>query len=325
MATLYLDRSGLELRPDGKALALYENGERVRSLPLKLVDRVVVHGELAFSSRVLTSLVEEGASVIFLSRRQSRRVATVLGAPHQDARRRYAQYAWVHDGDRCLQVAERLLRAKLRGQARLLARLARARPDARKPLLDGLTEVRRCLAQLRTKAAARAGEELDRIRGLEGAAARSHFAALTAAFPPALGFAGRNRRPPRDPVNACLSLAYTLLHHEAVTAAYGAGLDPYLGFLHSVSFGRESLAADLIEPLRPQADEHVWRLFNERTLRAEHFSDDRGACLLGKAGREHFYAAWEAFVTPRRRLLRRMARLLVRQLPLPEDGEWEAL
>ena len=98
---------------------------------------------------------------------------------------------------------------------------------------------------------------------------------------------GRNRRPPRDPVNACLSLAYTLLHFEAVRMAHAAGLDPLLGFYHRPAFGRESLACDLIEPLRPAVDEWIWQQFSPGPLRPEHFSPDKGACLLGKTGRGH--------------------------------------
>lgn len=100
-------------------------------------------------------------------------------------------------------------------------------------------------------------------------------------LPPALGFTGRNRRPPRDPANACLSLGYTLLHAEAVTAAQAAGLDPLLGFYHRPAFGRESLASDLIEPLRAEVDAWVAALFRDRALREDHFTRPEspgGAC-----------------------------------------------
>lgn len=150
-----------------------------------------------------------------------------------------------------------------------------------------------------------AAPDRDTVLGLEGAGAAAHYAALTALFPPSLNFTGRNRRPPRDPVNACLSLGYTLLHFEAVRAAYGAGLDPLLGFFHEPAYGRESLACDLIEPLRPRLDAWVWTLFRERRLRAHDFVEDKGACLLAKAGRQTFYAAYEIWAPPCRRYLRR--------------------
>ena len=92
--------------------------------------------------------------------------------------------------------------------------------------------------------------------------------------------------------------------------AHAAGLDPLLGFYHRPAFGRESLACDLIEPLRPAVDDWIWRQFNTAQLRPEHFGTDKGACLIGKAGRGHFYAGWEQFAPlPRRWLRQRCARL----------------
>ena len=150
------------------------------------------------------------------------------------------------------------------------------------------------------------------LLGIEGAAAAACFAGLGTLFPSSLEFQGRNRRPPRDPVNACLSLGYTLLHFEAVTVCHETGLDPLLGLYHEPAFGRESLAADIIEPLRPHVDERVWALFRDRTLTAKGFRNDNGAVLLGKSARQHFYADFHPLSTALRRLLRRQMRNVVR-------------
>jgi CRISPR-associated protein Cas1 len=158
----------------------------------------------------------------------------------------------------------------------------------------------------------------DSLRGVEGAAARAHFAGLAAVVAPGMGFSGRNRRPPRDPVNVCLSLAYTLLHVEAVRACHAAGLDPLLGFFHRPAFGRESMASDLIEPLRAVADHWVWEQLRERHLREDHFSLDKGACVLGKAGRACFYSNWQQLAKPLSRWLRKVVAELVRELR--QDG-----
>lgn len=112
-------------------------------------------------------------------------------------------------------------------------------------------------------------------------------------------------------------------------STHAAGLDPLLGFYHRPAFGRESLACDLIEPLRPFADEWVWRQFQSHALRADHFTQDKGACLLGKAGREHFYAAWERQAPIPRRWLRLRSAHLARNLRQEgsawmEDDEEEA-
>lgn len=313
MGTLYLDRRNLRLRLDGKRLVIDEPDARPRGVPLALLERVVMQGWVQFDSGVLAALAEQGASVVCLSARHSRRTAILLGPGHGDARRRLAQYQLTFDPASRLILARRLIAGKLRAQIRLLETAQAQRPDMRKPLHDGLATLRGLLPTLAIAA------DRDTVLGLEGAGAAAHFAALTALFPPSLHFTGRNRRPPRDPVNACLSLGYTLLHFEAVRAAYGAGLDPLLGFFHEPAYGRESLACDLIEPLRPRLDGWVWHLFRERRLREGDFVLDKGACLLAKEGRQTFYAGYEGWVPPLRRYLRhesyRLARWLNEQAP----------
>ncbi len=311
MTTLVLDNRALELRIDGAALAFYENHERRGSLPLKLLERVILHGDQALTAGVLTRLAENGTTVLLLSKRHSRRLALVLGPAHNDAAIRLAQAQLVADPDWCARWSRRQVLAKTRAQQRLLRRALAQRPDCRKPLVDALASLDGALLSLGERSQPPTPE---RTRGIEGAAARAYYQGLATLFPPALGFTGRNRRPPRDPVNACLSLAYTLLHFEAVHAAHMAGLDPLLGFYHRPAFGRESLASDLIEPLRPHADAWVWHLFRERALRAEQFGREGEACLLGKAGRETFYRRYEAFAQAPRRLLRRQCRLLASHL-----------
>ncbi len=133
-------------------------------------------------------------------------------------------------------------------------------------------------------------------------------------FPESLGFDGRKRRPPPDPVNVCLSLTYTLLHYRAAQQAYAMGLDPMIGFLHEAQYSRDSLAADLIEPWRPHVDEWVYQLFQQRKLRAEDFSTEPGRCTLGKAGRQKYYAAFEKWQKPLTRAIRLQLRSLIKEL-----------
>lgn len=311
MATLLLDRADLEIRHIDGALALYENGTRNGTVPLKLVERIIIQGaRTRFDSTVLLKLAEAGAATLLLSPRAGRQVAILLGPTHNDAALRLAQSQRVMDPSFCDRWAHRIVLAKLRRQQRLLQEAEKLRPDARKPLFDARRGVGDALAQVADEPTVSSS----RLRGLEGSAARAYFGGYTALFAPQLAFTGRNRRPPRDPVNVCLSLAYTLLHFEAVRTAHGAGLDPLLGFYHRPAFGRESLACDLIEPLRPLVDEWVWQVFRGNTLRPEHFSADKGACLLGKAGRGHFYPAWERFAPLPRRWLRRHCSALAKQL-----------
>lgn len=332
MSLLLLDRAQLEVKAEGDTLALYEAGTRRGTVPIKLIERCVVHGaQTVLSSGVLLKLAEAGVTTVFMSPRQTRRVAMVLGPQHNDAAVRLAQAHRVMDDTACRQWAHSLVVAKLQRQQRTLQHLAQQRPDARKPLWDALQTLQPIADSLKLAHAelAHAGQHantphapsqrialpLDSLRGKEGAAARAYFAGLAGVMPPALEFAGRNRRPPRDPVNACLSLGYTLLHVQAISACQTAGLDPLLGFYHRPCIGRESLASDLIEPLRPAVDLWVWELLRSRSLREDHFTTTpQGACLLGKAGRAVFYATWERSSKPLRRWLRLQTQHLARQL-----------
>jgi CRISPR-associated protein Cas1 len=316
MATLVLDRSNLELRADGSALAVYEAGERRGSVPLKLIDRVVMQGTIRLDTAVLTRLADAGVPAILLGARSSRRVAIVVGRGHSDASVRLAQFQRALDPAWCAAWSRQLGLGKTRAQLRLLRGALDERPDARKPLVDAIHSIERTAASL----AADSGSDIDRIRGFEGACGAAYFLGYCALFAESLEFRGRNRRPPKDPVNAVLSLTYTLLHFDAVRAAHAAGLDPMVGFYHRPAHGRESLACDLIEPLRPRADAWIWNLFRQRELRREHFTIDKGACLLGKAGRERFHAAWEAYASLPRRWLRRQCALLAASLRSPGEA-----
>lgn len=312
MATLYLDRKDLELRHEGQHLCLYESGSRRGTVPLQQVDRIVMRGRATVTTGALGLLAEAGVALLVLSGRQGRSAAILQGRLHGDTQRRIAQYGWYAHEQVRVPWARRLVALKLRSQRVFLQKLIQARPDQRGVLQASARQIRDALAAL---------AQLDettltpaRLNGIEGAAAAAYFAAFTQVFPPSLNFTGRNRRPPRDPVNAALSLGYTLLHFEAAQACYLNGLDPYVGFYHEPAHRRESLAADLIEPLRVHIDRWVWRLFADRELRPEDFVIDNGACLLKKEGRALFYARYETQATPLRRLLRRYGLVVVRRL-----------
>ena len=308
MGTLYLDRRNLEIELESGRLRVRHPETGCRDVPLALLERVVVTASVRLDTGLLGALGAAGVAVLILSPRSLDRIAFVLGRPHNDLALRLSQYRHLDDPAWRSRWAHHLVTAKIHGQRQLLGDALMLRPDLRRVLTQGGERLDAALGRCGIEASP------ESLRGQEGAAAAGYFQALAALFPPSLGFAGRQRRPPPDPVNALLSLTYTLLHFDAVRAAYAAGLDPYLGFYHLPAFGRESLASDLVEPLRPLADRFVWRLFAEQVIRAEHFSHERGACLLGKAGRAHFYGHFEEFAAIPRTRLRRQCRALARVL-----------
>lgn len=314
MRAVYIDRRDADLDAEGPVLVVRVAGARVQDLPLGPLERIVLRGPCRLSTRLLAALHERDIGLLVLGARSGAPLACLLGRPHADVRRRVAQVRQLDDPAARTTLAARVVQAKIVAQRRLLHELLDAGRGDRRTLRTAHEQ----LGELGARAAQPLA--LDLLLGLEGAAGAAYFAGLRTAFAPALGFEGRNRRPPRDPVNVILSLGYTLLHHEAVQAAHLAGLDPMLGALHAPAPGRESLACDLVEPLRPHVDRLALTLFHDRTLRPDQFRRDGVACRLGKAGRAVFYAAWESRQPALARLLRRTALALARTL-LPEAEE----
>lgn len=286
MSSLYVDRKNVELRADGDALVFFENGERVGTVPLNPLSRVFLRGDVKLSSSLLGKLGEHGVGVVVLSGRKAT-PSLLLGRPHNDAARRVRQYRLSLDADYCLRFSRAIVMAKISGQLDFVREQKDAQPMHRYPLTVCEKRLAGMLAQIDAQ------ESIAALRGLEGAAAANYFQAMGEILPEKLGFHCRNRRPPRDPVNAVLSLTYTLLQSEATLALYGAGLDPFIGFYHALDFGRESLACDLMEALRPNADRFVLTLFRKEVLTADDFSTSEAGCLLGKAGRRRYYTAYE--------------------------------
>ncbi|MDR1828343.1 MAG: CRISPR-associated endonuclease Cas1 [Methylobacteriaceae bacterium] len=286
MTSLYVDRRGVELRMDGGAIAFYENDERIGTVPVAPLERIFLRGDVLLHSGLLGRLGENGVGVVVLSGRKG--IPTMLLAkPHNDAARRVAQYRLSQDGTFCLAIARSLVAGKMDGAERHLRDLSERKHAAKMTLQRNCETLKGLMSHIERQ------ESLEALRGLEGRAAAVYFEGLAAFLPPHLGFVKRNRRPPRDPFNAVLSLGYTLLHADVVLAVYGAGLDPYIGFLHGLHFGRESLASDLIEPLRPYFDRFAVKLFTDGHLRAENFTVTSDGCFLGKAGRARFYQLYE--------------------------------
>lgn len=313
MESLYIDRRDTVLNAEaGRLLIHHPDAPRPQSVPLAHLRFVVISANTALNSNVLQSLSKAGVALIVLNPRKNEEASFTLPFRHGHAQRRLAQYAFSQDESARADSSRLVVGFKIISQMRTLNRLLNHHPGERRAINRAQTTLQGIRDSLRLPGIGRAT-----LRGCEGAAANAYFQALTGCVPASLGFTGRNRRPPTDPVNAVLSLTYTLLHYEAVRALCGVGLDPLLGFYHDLSYKRESLACDLVETLRPRADYWVIRLFNTQQLRLEQFSVDErlnGACQLGKAGRANFYAAYEYEAKHWRRLLRRIARRWARGL-----------
>lgn len=313
MQTLYIDRKGAELEIDTNRLRVRIPGAaRPFSVPLGVLEYLVISASVQFSSTLLSRLSLEGITVVFLNPRKEEATCIAHGLLHNAADRRLMQYQAITHSGLTLQYSIALVRQKLRGQRAMLHRALRRRLDQRYALSKGiqrLTELEMRLESITS---------IDSLRGIEGAGAAMYFEAYQSVFPPRLEFTGRNRRPPRDPVNVVLSLTYTLIHAEAIRVLVANGFDPQLGIYHLPSYGRESLACDLVEIYRPVIEHWVWRLFADETLRLDQFSFSNGElnkpCILGKAGRAAYYSHYEYKARCWRKMMRKTVRLWLARL-----------
>lgn len=298
MGTLYIDRKDAALDYDAGQLRVREPGEKPKGYPIRVLERVVISGNVTLSTQLLTHLAEAGVGVLMMEGRGARRYAHLSSMEHGDASRRIGQYRVCSDASTSLPWAQRVVRGRASGIRRLLSQALRQRPDLRYQLLPAVRSLSDRRPSLIT------ATTIDSLRGMEGATGALFFRAYTALFADSLAFTNRNRRPPRDPVNAALSLGYSLTHTDAVRACLSSGLDPMLGVYHQPEHNRESLACDLNELARHHVEALVWRLFAERQLTANHFETHNGACFLKKDARHIYFVAFEQAAAPIRRTLR---------------------
>ncbi|WHZ09650.1 MAG: CRISPR-associated protein Cas1 [Burkholderiaceae bacterium] len=319
MSTLFVDRRDIELEHDDGALVIRDRGTRIGTVPLAPITRVFLRGSVTLRTSVLGHLGERGIGVVILSGRKGQ-ATLFFGRPHNDARLRVEQCRRSLDVSFCLAYARRLVHRKLEGQHQWLGALRDPYPRARYALTQAMRQLQDQQSRLPRAV------DLDSLRGQEGAAACAYFDGLRAVLPASLGFNERNRRPPRDPFNALLSLTYTLTHAETALALHAAGLDPCVGFYHQISHARESLACDVMEAVRPLADRFCLELVARQTLTSEHFGNSEAGCLLGKAGRTRYYSAYEDHAPALRRAIQEEVKYLARHVApeLPEPSAYIA-
>jgi CRISPR-associated protein Cas1 len=236
---------------------------------------------------------------------------------------RTAQYRASFDASTCLRLARGWIASKIANCRALLRRNWRSETSTSAEVLRTLQDLMRKVRRTTSP---------QELLGMEGGAARIYFQHFTCMLRPEtlvtpFDFMGRNRRPPRDPVNALLSFAYAMLTRQWHITLSAVGLDPYRGFYHQPRFGRPALALDMMEPFRPLiADSSVLMALNNGEIQPTDFIVSAHGCALTNNGRKRFIATLErrmqqevthpifGYRISYRRLLEVQARLLIRFL-----------
>ncbi len=316
----YVQHQGARIHKDGEVLRAFDGDELLAEARLREISQLALFGGVQASTAVIQELCRRGIPICYLSH-GGWFYGITHGMPHKNVELRRRQYAVAGDPARSLVLARRFVQAKVVNSRTLLRR---NHPSPPQEVLQSLKDdVRR----------AGNADRLDTLLGVEGTAASRYFAHFAGLLKPsnenagAFDFQGRNRRPPRDPVNALLSFAYAMLTREFAVTLLSVGFDPYLGFFHQPRYGRPALALDLMEEFRPLlADSVVLTVINNGEIGPEDFVSGMGSVALTPGGRTRFLQAYERRVSQEithpvfgyrisyRRVLEVQARLLARHL-----------
>lgn len=305
MGTLYIDRKGYHIKLDGESIAFYLDGKREGIVPIRPLNRVIITGNNTIETSVLNKLADNGSNVVFLSGRGLQYRGILTGRIHNNGILRVKQYEKSLNRDFTLEISKEVILEKIGHQSEFLGEAVKIMGS--ESLKVTFCNVFGVLENIAEGITSRCGA-LENLRGYEGAASNAYFSAFTGLFSESLGFKTRTRRPPRDPVNAMLSLCYTLIHYEAVREIQVAGLDPTIGFYHCFDYGRESLACDLIEPFRPVVDRFVWDLFRDGKCTTKDFVQENEGVYLKKNARKDFYPVYEEWAEAVRKNITRKVR-----------------
>ena len=291
--TLFITSENAYLTLDGETVCVEIEREKAGQFPLHTLENILCFSYQGASPALMGACAKRGIGLTFFSP-FGKFLCRVTGEPQGNVLLRKQQYRISDDRDASCKIAKNLILGKVFNCRWTIDRTVRdhaLRIDEERCrcsmqyLMDAMSKIRN-------------EKDLDSLRGIEGESASVYFGVFDElilnqkeAFP----FRGRNKRPPLDNVNAMLSFGYTLLANDCANALNGAGLDPYVGFMHRDRPGRKSLALDLMEELRAvMVDRFVLTLINNRQIRKEHFqAAQSGAVEFTPEGRKKFLTAWQ--------------------------------
>ena len=293
MNTLFVTSEDVYLSLDGENVVANREGSVVARYPLHTLQSIVSFSYSGASPALMGACAEKKIGLAFCSPR-GRFLARVSGSAQGNVLLRRMQYRVADDPMQSCRIAKNMIFGKVYNARWSIERMRRdhamrideERFAAVSARLQGL------LPQIAEETT------LDSLRGLEGIGAAAYFSVLDDMIlqgKETFFFHERSRRPPMDAFNALLSFAYVLLTHDCASALESIGLDAYVGYLHRDRPGRESLALDLMEELRPcLADRFVLTLINNRIIKADSFEfRESGAVLLTDDGRRTFVQKWQ--------------------------------
>lgn len=298
MAVLYLIEQNTILRKTSERLRLCKmrtpgqrksgvtQGEVLLELPCADIEQVMLFGNVQVTTQTLQQMLRHGIEFSIFS--FSGQLLGHLTPPEsKNIQLRIAQFEKYHQPDFCLELSKTIIRSKILSMLQLLRTHQSNHPGAFEP--GEIQKLNKFIERVE------AANNLDSLRGYEGSATALYFSLLGKMFKTPWQFTHRSRRPPQDPVNAVLSFGYVIVNAELQSLLDGVGFDPFLGFYHQVSYGRPSLALDLLEEFRHSlVDRLALSLFNLGNFtEADFYKPPKGGIYLNTAGKRKFFIGYE--------------------------------
>ncbi|MCX6361799.1 MAG: CRISPR-associated endonuclease Cas1 [Armatimonadetes bacterium] len=281
MSVLYVQEQGACIHKAGGRLLVKKQGSTLGYAHLRDLDRLVLVGAVEVSTPAMAALLDGGIDMVLLSA-GGRLRGRLAARESKNVDLRHTQFQRYEETGFRLAMARTIVAGKIRNARFLVQRFGRNHAEV---------DVEAAVAAL-DRSRHRLDDQSDAaaVLGVEGDAARVYFEAFGRMLLGGFTFTVRSRRPPRDPANALLSFGYAVLEGEVTAALAGEGLDPTVGMLHELDYGRPSLSLDLLEEFRqPVVDRLVLSLVNRRVLREEHFeAGSEGGVRMNDAGRPLF-------------------------------------
>jgi len=280
---LIVQTPGAQVGIKGGQIVVTVKGEAVRKLPSQQIRAVYLYGAVQLTAQAAQVFLENNMDVSFFAP-SGRFIGLLRGLSASGVDARRGQYRLFEEPVICLKIAREIIRAKIHNQRVMLMRNG----DPPKQVIDQMST----LKDQTTEA-----DAMTKLLGLEGMAAALYFGNFSGMLKMEEGFSfdfsGRNKRPPRDEVNALLSMGYSILCKELTGVCHSVGLDPFLGFMHQPRYGRPALALDLMEEFRPLiADSVVISLINRSEVKKSDFMISAAGVFLNEEGRRAF---WESY------------------------------
>jgi CRISPR-associated protein Cas1 len=287
--SLYITRQGAYVHKERETIVIEHERKKLMQVPIHSVSGVFCFGSVMVSPALMGFCGENNVNLAFFTE-YGRFYGRLQGRKSGNVLLRRAQYH--ASSDISLEIARSIIAAKLVGSRNVLLRQKRNNGSS-ETLERAIKSIAASLRQTKHS------DNIDSLRGIEGDAAASYFSVfgelINANIREDFTFSGRNRRPPRDPINTMLSFVYSILGQDMSAALNGVGLDPQVGYLHTDRPGRDSLAQDLLEEFRPWlADRLVLSLINRRQIKASDFvKEASGAVKMSDQARKQLLVAFQ--------------------------------